>query len=429
MNRSITGGDRADANWTAQYAGVGAHSASGRLLRRYWHPVLLSSEIPPRMLRSIQLLGEELVVFRLADGRLGVMPEHCRHRGASLAYGFVDADGIRCAYHGWKYSPTGELLETPFGGPIGRQHEAVAQIRTCKAYECGGIVFVCLDPENDISGLPNWDLLMTGADELVVQRHTVDCNWFQYQENAADVTHTLFLHGVRLRSLGIPDASGFHAPFVWYAFAEVPFGLVKAWLYEGRRVGWGNIAVFPTMLRIVQEMQWRVPLTLEKTLIFQVSGRQLGTGPTARASDLAVRKEPLAAVSIEDPPVHRDDSSARYRLWSFQGQDAAACASQGKIASREREHLSTSDLGIMMYRRLWKELCDANLGPSKVYSSLHAHGAMLDLRPWLSSTDIAVSRPVVAAVDSRSKRWQEIFRGNESLIPVPRGAAGRGPLG
>jgi nitrite reductase/ring-hydroxylating ferredoxin subunit len=35
----------------------------------------------------------------------------------SLYYGFVEEDGIRCAYHGWKYDACGKCLEQPFENP------------------------------------------------------------------------------------------------------------------------------------------------------------------------------------------------------------------------------------------------------------------------------------------------------------------------
>jgi 5,5'-dehydrodivanillate O-demethylase oxygenase subunit len=407
-----------DAEWTAKYTGVTRHSSSGKLLRKYWHPVLLSSEVAPRALRSIQLMGEHFIVFRLPDNRLGVLPENCIHRGASLIYGFIEPDGLRCSYHGWKFSCEGEVLETPFGGYGLDGTNKKQRSWHGRVYECGGIIFVCLDPQvdADIVYLPLWDLLLTGSDEVVVQRHDVECNWFQYQENAADITHTLFLHGAMLRSLGIPDASGFYSPFVWYTFATCPFGLVKAWLYEGRKVGWGNLAVFPNILRIVKEMHWRVPVTSEKTTIFQVSGRTLGVTPPY-ISDPQVRYgRPLQAVSAESPPVqhHQNAQSGRYSVWSFQGQDAAACTSQGRIANRDRERLVASDYGVTLYRRAWQELCDGSFGPNQVYEEVRTQDGMLDLRPWLGGNDLAVSRPVTQSDLFPGRRWSEIFSSTRS---------------
>ena len=51
---------------------------------------------------KVRLLGEDLVVFRDSDGRLGIIDEYCPHRRVSLAYGRNEECGLRCLYHGWK---------------------------------------------------------------------------------------------------------------------------------------------------------------------------------------------------------------------------------------------------------------------------------------------------------------------------------------
>ncbi len=94
---------------------VGKGTPMGTLLRRYWHPIALSTELPGRDSDPIvrKLLGERFVLFRDTEGRVGVMDEACLHRGASMALGRVEEGGIRCIYHGWKFDVTGKLLDTP----------------------------------------------------------------------------------------------------------------------------------------------------------------------------------------------------------------------------------------------------------------------------------------------------------------------------
>jgi 5,5'-dehydrodivanillate O-demethylase len=402
------------------------------VLRKYWHPLLLSSELPARTLHRAKLLGEDLVLFRLADGEIGVLPAHCPHRGASLEYGFIEKDGLRCAYHGWKFSRHGELMEAPFGDCLLGTGAAVSLSWPGRVHECGGVIFVCLDAAKGEPGLPQWDILLSGSEEIAVQRHEVECNWFQYQENAADLTHTLFLHGARMKALGIPDSSGFYSELNWYAFAHQPFGFVKAWRYEGHEVGWGNVAVFPNILRIVQEMHWRVPIDSERTLIFQVSGRRVASGPRLPQGFSATEGAPLPAVSAESPPVdfgRQGPDETKFRLWSFQGQDAAVCVTQGATADRGREHLVTSDLGVDLYRRAWQKFCDARTGPATAYAPLAGDQGLLDLRPWLGLGHVTVSRPVDVQGSGSGLDWYEIFGGSETLISVPRSSAAKGPLG
>src|SRR5436305_11567256 len=84
------------------------------LMRRYWIPAFLSEEIPTPDCAPVQvrILGEELVAFRDTDGRIGLIDEHCSHRGTSLFYGRNEECGLRCIYHGWNYDVEGNILDT-----------------------------------------------------------------------------------------------------------------------------------------------------------------------------------------------------------------------------------------------------------------------------------------------------------------------------
>ena len=94
---------------------VGPGTLMGNLLRRYWTPALLSSEVaepdcPPVRVR---ILGEDLVAFRDTEGKVGLFPTACPHRGASIFFGRNEEAGLRCVYHGWKFDVTGACLDMP----------------------------------------------------------------------------------------------------------------------------------------------------------------------------------------------------------------------------------------------------------------------------------------------------------------------------
>jgi 5,5'-dehydrodivanillate O-demethylase oxygenase subunit len=93
---------------------VGPGTPAGELLRRYWHPVALAQDLSDEQpTKFVRVLGEDLVLFRDKQGRVGLLADHCAHRGASLCYGRVEERGISCAYHGWLYDTGGHVLETP----------------------------------------------------------------------------------------------------------------------------------------------------------------------------------------------------------------------------------------------------------------------------------------------------------------------------
>jgi len=94
---------------------VGKGTPMGEMMRRYWHPIAMSSELPTPDCDPLRqkLLGETFVVWRDTEGKVGVIDELCMHRGASMALARVEDGGIRCLYHGWKFSVDGTLLDTP----------------------------------------------------------------------------------------------------------------------------------------------------------------------------------------------------------------------------------------------------------------------------------------------------------------------------
>ena len=84
----------------------------GQLMRRHWMPACLIEEVAERGARRCAcVFGEDLVVFRDTDGRLGVIDEYCPHRRASLVLGRNEECGLRCLYHGWKMDVEGNVIE------------------------------------------------------------------------------------------------------------------------------------------------------------------------------------------------------------------------------------------------------------------------------------------------------------------------------
>ena len=99
---------------------VGPGTPMGAVLRHYWYPVAFTRELDEFPVKRARLLGEDFAVFKTREGDYGIVDEKCPHRGASLVYGIVDEDGIRCGYHGWKFGTNGdcsEILAEPDSSP------------------------------------------------------------------------------------------------------------------------------------------------------------------------------------------------------------------------------------------------------------------------------------------------------------------------
>ena len=125
---------------------VGPETPAGQLLRRYWHVVAAATELSDeKPKKRVRILGEDLVLFRNQSGTYGLVGEHCSHRGASLYYGFVEEDGIRCAYHGWKYDPCGKCIEQPFENPEAGFKDKI-QHPAYPVAKLGGLLFAYMGP-------------------------------------------------------------------------------------------------------------------------------------------------------------------------------------------------------------------------------------------------------------------------------------------
>src|SRR2546430_17443856 len=87
------------AEENARLTRVGPGTLIGDLMRQYWIPVVLSSElVPGGRVKRVKILGEELVAFRSPSGRAGLLGEFCAHRRASLYFGRNEEAGLRCVY-------------------------------------------------------------------------------------------------------------------------------------------------------------------------------------------------------------------------------------------------------------------------------------------------------------------------------------------
>ena len=121
---------------------VGPGTPMGELMRQYWMPAALSSELEPDGApMRLMLLGEQLIAFRDSAGRVGVMDHRCPHRCASLFFGRNEEDGIRCVYHGWKFDVDGHCLDMP-NVPPHQDFKDKVRAKAYKVAERNGLVWV-----------------------------------------------------------------------------------------------------------------------------------------------------------------------------------------------------------------------------------------------------------------------------------------------
>ncbi|HTM62138.1 MAG TPA: Rieske 2Fe-2S domain-containing protein, partial [Burkholderiales bacterium] len=171
----------------------------GGIMRRHWLPVCLSEEVAEKDGAPVKsrLVGEDLVVFRDSNGKLGVLNEHCPHRGASLVFGRNEECGLRCLYHGWKFDVDGNILEMS-SEPDGSALKGSLRQKSYPAREAGGFVWAWLGPKEEMREFepPAW-APKPGIKYAIVKMH-VGCNWAQVLEGSIDSAHSSSLHSTNM---------------------------------------------------------------------------------------------------------------------------------------------------------------------------------------------------------------------------------------
>jgi len=179
-----------EENETLSRSGPG--TPVGNLLRRYWTPACLSLELPePETTVRVRLLGEDLVAFRDTDGVVGLIDEHCPHRGASLYYGRNEECGLRCVYHGWKFDRSGQCVDMP-----SERRSFASQITTAAypTHESGGIVWTYMGPPETMTPFRDFGTESLTPEEVSTTKEFIDCNWVQSLDGDLDGSHISYLH-------------------------------------------------------------------------------------------------------------------------------------------------------------------------------------------------------------------------------------------
>ncbi len=127
-------------------------TAQQKTLRKYWYAVMPLSHLADGP-KPFRLMGEDIVLFRDAEGSPVALKDRCRHRTARLSKGWCEAGRIVCGYHGWTYDAAGQLVRIP-------QLDADAAVpkHRVQAYHCMaryGYAWVALDePIRELFDIP-----------------------------------------------------------------------------------------------------------------------------------------------------------------------------------------------------------------------------------------------------------------------------------
>lgn len=419
---------------------IGPGTPCGQLLRHYWQPVALLDEFDPaldprmalRPVKAVRLLGQNLVLFKNAAGEFGLLDRDCPHRGADLAFGRNEGDGLRCPFHGWKFDVKGQCLETP-AEPAGSTLCKRIQQRHYPLQERSGILFAWLGPQGSSPPpLPALDCMSAPSTHTFAFKGLWNCNWLQAFEVGIDPAHASFLHrffndasledsyGKQFRGASAGEINGekwpmtrvmreFDQPDILHQ--EMPYGMrlttLRPLTEELTHVRITN-AVFPQtfVIPLSETMtitQMHVPVDDTHNYWYAIF-----TSFDLPVNKETMRNQRLQAVTLPDyVPI-----SGQHNQWGFNPQeqisrtflgmgeddinvhDQWACESMGAVQDRTREHLGTTDKVIMANRRILIQAMDAV--------------AAGQLPPGMAQTEIASTRVGPDTVDgiAPAASWQ-----------------------
>ncbi len=349
---------------------VGPRTAMGELMRRYWIPALLSEEIaePDCAPVRVKLLGEDLVAFRDSNGKIGLLGEHCAHRGTSLFFGRNEECGLRCIYHGWKYDADGRVVETP-AEPSDSDFRSKLRHVAYPCQEAAGMIFTYMGPTNRTPLLPRYEWLELSDAHVCPVKSLLECNYLQGIEGDFDSSHTSFLHNnnildsARLKRDGAPlldaeeTAYGMRAisirkvgadqiyvrtsPYIMPSFSIVP-GPPTSKFEED------DIRGFRFWVPIDDNTTWLYILNMRKKAFTAEERKSLRSWIGADYR----RVRNAANNYLRNPELQRTTTYTGIEAVNPAEQDGCATESMGVICDRSKEHLGYSDKTIIALRKM-----------------------------------------------------------------------------
>jgi 5,5'-dehydrodivanillate O-demethylase oxygenase subunit len=344
---------------------TGPGTLAGKYMRRFWHPVHRAEDLHPGQAKPIEIMSQRFTLYRGDGGAPHVVDFRCPHRGTQLSAGWVEGDSIRCMYHGWCFNAEGQCTEQPaeeksFAGKI--------RIRSYPTREYLGLIFAYLG-ENEAPAFPRYLHMEQDGVLEVLSTEIWPCNFFQRIDNNGDTYHVPFVHRGAYSASSENNRSGL--PEI--SKEESPWGTTG---YASFSQGWRNIFQFfmPNIYafrnpspepecRSEDRMQWDVPLDDERSLEFRLRRLPL-SGDAAekyRARTAASAGEPKISVAQMGDAVlsgklsfQELDHFFKDKISLVHAQDYVAQVGQGAQANRVREHLGRSDMGVILFRKIWE---------------------------------------------------------------------------
>src|SRR6201993_4579468 len=332
-----------------ELAQVGPGTPCGEYLRRFWQPVIQSSELD-ELPQRLRILGEDLVAFRDKSGVAGLLELHCPHRGTSLEFGLVNQHGIRCCYHGWLFDVDGTILETP-GEPADSTLKDRLFHGAYPVHEYQGLVFAYMGPLDAQPDFPILDTYDLPGYHMAARQGTVwPCNWLQVKDNSMDPAHLAFLHTLP-GSQGFTDDLGALGEWDWM---ETPVGMVYI---DTRRQGdrvWVRVADF-ILPNIHQFPPNADPMALRTTINRPAATTWAVPLDDTHTMQIGFPRGPQGREQRRDGGFGQDANRSYEERQRIPGDYDAQISIHDGMARHGLEHLASTDRGVIMMRNMIRQ--------------------------------------------------------------------------
>jgi phthalate 4,5-dioxygenase oxygenase subunit len=363
----------------------------GRLMRRHWIPVCMSEEVAESDGTPVKtrLLGEDLVVFRDSNGKLGVLDEYCPHRRASLVLGRNEECGLRCLYHGWKIDVEGNVLEMS-SEPAGSGFADKVKHKAYPVREAGGFVWAYMGPAETMPEFEVPPFAPTPDCRVSILKFRVNANWAQILEGQIDSAHSSTLHSSDMVPARVDGAKATEQTWLRpstdkaprYQSERTPYGfryaairrpIVNANTHDYVRI---TVYVAPFIALIPPNNVHNVttvlgPVDDENTDFYFIAWND---NSKPGISQEEWRKFNVAQVGIDTDKNYNNVRTRENRyqqdrqamklgnatgIRGIPNQDIAMWETMGPIADRTRERLGASDFAVVEFRRMMVEAARA----------------------------------------------------------------------
>ena len=353
----------------------------------------------------MRLLGENLVLFRTR--RIFLVQRQCPHRGADLAYGRLEPDGLRCSFHGWKFDAERQVRRDAGGArgqPAVRAHQDGLSGRREERHPLR-----LSRRSGEPPAFPHFDCFVAPDAYTFAFKGYWDCNWLQALEVGIDPAHASWLH----KYFEDEDTAGSYGK----QFRGQPADCRRADQQGAARVRPARdprrahrIRHAPADLRQISDAQTHIrvtnilfpqafviPMNAEMTITqFHVPVDDTGcywysifTSFAGAVDKDTMRSQRLRTYPAPDykPIFSRQNgwgfSADEQKSQTFTGMgfdinihDQFACESQGRIADRTKENLGSTDKGIVLYRRILLDAIRKKEARSRRWCSMAERGIL-----------------------------------------------------